>query len=166
MRNITAVFVVAVLLAGCGGTDEGSSETEAGTPMDYDADSSGDDTEVRISGEDGEALVINSGSGTQIDLPDGFSLYPDSTVVSTTTMTQSDGQGSLVIMQSDSSPEQMVMFYRRQAEAAGIEIGMEMNSNGNLMIAGESDEGATFSFNASSAGEGTTGQLVVGQGLN
>lgn len=166
MRNIIAAFAVAVLLAGCGGTDEASSETEEGTIADYDLDSTGGDAEVRISGEDGEELVINSGSGTQVDLPDGFSLYPGSTVVSTTTMAQADGQGSLVIMQSDASAEQMVTFYRRQAEAAGIEIGMEMNSNGNLMIAGESDEGATFSFNASSAEDGTTGQLVVGQGLN
>lgn len=166
MRNITAAFAVAMLLAGCGGTDEGSTETEDGATVDYDVDSSGGDTEVRISGEDGEELVINSGSGTQVDLPNGFSLYPGSTVVSTTTMAQVDGQGSLVIMQSDASPEQMVTFYRRQAEAAGIEIGMEMNSNGNLMIAGESVDGATFSFNASSAGEGTTGQLVVGRGLN
>ena len=103
----------------------------------------------------------------QIDLHVGARIdYPDAQVVSTTTMNQADGQGALLIMQSDSSPEQMVTFYRRQAEAAGIEIGMEMNSNGNLMIAGESEDGATFSFNASSSGEGTTGQLVVGQGLN
>lgn len=164
MRNFTAAFAVAILLAGCGGPDEGSYETEDGTSVDYEAD--GDDSEFRISGEDGEEVVINSGPGSQVDLPDGFSLYPGSTVVSTTTMAQADGEGTLVIMQSDSTPEQMVTFYRQQAEAAGIEIGMEMNSNGNLMIAGEDDQGATFSFNASSAGGGTTGQLVVGQGLN
>lgn len=166
MRNITAVSVAAILLAACGGPDEGSYETEGGTTVDYDIDNSGGDPEIRSSGENGEGLVINSGSDVEVDLPDGFSIYPDAEVVSTTTMNQPDGQGSLVIMLSDSSPQQMVTFYRRQAEAAGIEIGMEMNSNGNLMIAGESDEGGTFSFNASSSGEGTTGQLVVGQDIN
>ena len=64
------------------------------------------------------------------------------------------------------APEEMVTFYRSQAKNAGVEIGMEMNSNGSMMVAGETEDGGTFSFNASSSGDGTTGQLVVGQGLN
>ena len=51
-----------------------------------------------------------------VDLPDGYSIYPGASVVNTTTMNQSDGQGTLVIMQSDASPESMVTFYRQQAQ--------------------------------------------------
>jgi hypothetical protein len=60
----------------------------------------------------------------------------------------------------------MVTFYRTQAENAGVDIAMEMNSNGTMMIAGESEDDGTFSFNATPSEDGTTGQLVVGEGLN
>ena len=41
---------------------------------------------------------------------------------------------------------------------------MEMNSNGMMMVGGESEDGGTFSFNASPSGEGTTGAAGGGTG--
>lgn len=166
MRNITILSAAAMLLAGCGSSDEGTIETGDGESVAYEVDRDDGETQVRITGEDGEEMRINSGSGAAAQLPDGYSLYPGASVVSTTTMSQADGQGALVIMESDAAPEEMVRFYRQQAEAAGITIGMEMNSNGTMMIAGESAGGGTFSFNASPSADGTTAQLVVGQGMN
>lgn len=166
MRKITVLSAVALSLTACGSADEGTIVTEDGETVDYEVDGDGSDAEIRITGDDGEEMVINSGSGAAVDLPDGYSLYPGATVVSTTTMSQADGQGSLLIMQSDASPGEMVTFYRTQAENAGVDIAMEMNSNGTMMIAGESEDGGTFSFNATPSEDGTTGQLVVGEGLN
>lgn len=154
------------MLGACGGPDEGTIDTENGETVVYKADGDGGDTSIRISGEDGEEVVINSGTGTAVDLPDGFSLYPGATLVSSTTMNQTDGRGALIVMQSDASAQDMVEFYRNQAESAGIRIQMEMTTNGSEMIGGESDDGGTFSFNASPSEGGTTGQLVVGQGLD
>jgi hypothetical protein len=154
------------MLGACGGPDEGTIETENGETVAYKVEGDGGDTAIRISGEDGEEVVINSDTGTTVDLPDGFSLYPGATVVSSTTMNQGDGQGTLIIMQSDASAQDMVEFYRNQAESAGIRIQMEMTTNGSEMIGGESDDGGTFSFNASPSEGGTTAQLVVGQGLD
>ncbi len=164
MRKITILSLAAISLAACGGSDEGSIQTDDGETVDYQVDRDGGDTQFRISGDDGEEMVINSGTNAEVDLPDGYSIYPGASVVNTTTMNQSDGQGTLVIMQSDASPESMVTFYRQQAQKAGIEIGMEMNSNGMMMVAGESEEGSTFSFNASPSGRGHDGPAGGGAG--
>ncbi|MWV27651.1 hypothetical protein [Aurantiacibacter rhizosphaerae] len=166
MRKITLLSAFALSLSACGGSDESSVQTDDGETIDYKVDTAGDDSEIRITGDDGEEMVINSSVGADVSLPDGFTVYPGATIVNSTVMNQSDGQGTLVIMQSDDSPEEMADFYRSQAEKSGIAIGMEASSNGAKMVAGESDDGATFSFNATSSGEGTTGQLVVGKGLN
>ena len=166
MHKITFLTVLAISLSACGGPDESTVQTDDGQTVNYDVDRVGGDTKVRVTDDNGEEMVINSGNNVAADLPDGYSLYPGASVINTTTMNQSDGQGILVIMQSDATPEEMVTFYRSQAKNAGVEIGMEMNSNGSMMVAGESEDGGTFSFNASSSGDGTTGQLVLGQGLN
>lgn len=166
MRTITTFLTAAIMLGGCSGSDEGTVETDSGETVAYEIEGDGGDTSIRISGDDGEEMVINSGAGTDLDLPDGYSLYPGATVVSSTTMNQNDGQGTLVIMQSDASAKDMMAFYRNQAESAGIRIQMEMTTNGSEMIGGESEDGGTFSFNATPSDGGTTAQLVVGQGLN
>ncbi len=166
MRTLLTLSAATVLLAACGGSDEGTIETEDGETVAYEVDRDGGDTSMRITGEDGQEMVINSGTSSAVDLPDGYSLYPGADVVSTTTMNQGDGQGALVIMQSDSTPQDIIAFYRRQAEATGVRIQMEMTTNGSMMIGGEGEDGQTFSFNASGTEGTTTGQLVVGQGLN
>ncbi len=165
MRTILFLSAAAVALSACGPADEGSALIEDGQTVDYDTSSASANSEIRIADANGGETVINSSAGSA-DLPDGYSVYPDATVVSSTVMNQSDGQGTLIIMQSDAEPEQLVKFYRQQAQNAGIEIGMEMTSNGMMMIAGETDDGGTFSFSASPSEGGTTGQLVVGKGLN
>jgi len=169
MRKFAVITATAatMLLAACGSSDEGTITTGDGETVEYDVDRDGGDAQIRIGNEAGEEVVINSGgAGSSANLPAGYSLYPGASVVSTASINQADGQGTMVLMQSDASPEEMVSFYRQQAEAAGIQIQMEMNSNGSMMIAGEGASGTAFSFNASQSGDGTTGQLMVGQDRN
>ncbi len=169
MRKVSVISAAtgALLLAACGSSDEGTIVTEDGETVEYDVDGDGGDAQITMRGEDGEEVVINSGSGASgADLPDGYSLYPGASVVSTATINQADGQGTMVMMQSDASPEDMVSFYRNQAEGAGITIQMEMTTNGNAMIAGEGEGGTSFSFNATPSDDGTLGQLMVGRELN
>lgn len=154
----------AALLASCGG-DSGTIETEDGE-VTYDIDSSGENSEFRMTGEDGEEVVINTGSDVNVDLPGGFTLYPGAEVISSTTVNQTDGSGSMVVMRSSGSPDEVASFYRQQAEAAGIEIAMEINSNGSKLIGGEGADGLTFSLNATPDGNGTTAQLVLGRDNN
>lgn len=155
------VICAAVLaLAACGG-DSGTVETEDGT-VAYDTDGGG--TEMRLTDDEGNETIINSGSNVDVDLPAGFTVYPGAEVASNTVMNGAQGQGNLVIMTSSASTEDMVTFYKQQAETAGIDIQLEMNTADSRMIGGEGPNGLFVSFNASESENGeTTGMLTVGR---
>lgn len=152
------------LLAACGSERSGDFETEEGEGT-YTVDSSTGDAEIRFSGKDGEEAVVNVGRGGDEDLPAGFSVYPGAEVMSNSTMSQAGGTGAMVIMQSSDSPDEMVDHYRAQAEAVGISIELEATTSGSKMIGGQSAGGANFSFTATPGADGTTGNLIVSQGL-
>ncbi|QZH75199.1 MAG: hypothetical protein JY451_00760 [Erythrobacter sp.] len=162
MRTIGTGLAAALLLAGCGGSDSGTIETEDGT-VEYDADQSGDEAQIRFTDKDGNETVINSGTDVAASLPDGFTVYPGAQVASSSVMSGADGQGSMTVMTSSDSPEEMVAHYRQQAEAAGFVIEMEMTTNDTMMIGGEGPDGQAFSFNASRSGEESSGMLMVGR---
>ena len=162
MRKLVSVSAAALMLASCGSGHDGTVQTGEGD-VGYDIEQSGDGSEVTVTAEDGSEVVSAVGTG-EAELPDGFSIYPGATVISSTTVTQADGGGALILMQSDATPAEMVSFYRQQAEAAGIEIQMNADVNGSSMLGGEGAGGMTFSFSASPNGDGTSGQLIVGAG--
>jgi hypothetical protein len=65
-------------------------------------------------------------------------------------------------METSDSPDKVAAFYRKQAEAAGIKIEMEMTINGGQMIGGKGEGGKMFSLNATD-NDGKTGiQLTAG----
>ncbi len=165
MHRIIGVCAATCLLAACGGSDERTIQTEDGE-VTYDIDSDGGESTFTFEGEDGGELTMQTGSNVDADLPDGYSVYPGSTVVSSTNMKQADGEGSMVLMTTDDSPDEVVAYYRAQAEAVGITIQSEITANGNKLIGGEGPDGSTFSVNASPSDDGTTVQLLVGRGLN
>ncbi|MFC3097423.1 putative periplasmic lipoprotein [Alteraurantiacibacter palmitatis] len=162
MRKRALVLGGTLLLAACGSSNEGTVQTEDGE-VAYDVDQSGEETNVTITAEDGSTVVANSGSGTA-DFPAGFSLYPGATVVSSMVINANDGAGSMITVHSSATPEDLAAHYRREAEAAGIAIGMNATVNGSVMLNGEGANGRTFSFSASPNGDGTSGQLIVGMG--
>ena len=151
----------ALVLASCGGSDTTTIETEDGT-AEYEVDGDGG-AEIRYTDDEGNEAVITSGSDVDAELPAGFTIYPGAEVVSNTVITGNDGEGSLVIMTSNASVEDMVTHYRGQAESAGIEIGMEMTAGESRIIGGEGPNGEMFSFNASNSDGQTTGMLTIGR---
>lgn len=153
----------ALALASCGSEQSGSFTTEDGTEGTYTVEGEDGDATIRIAGENGGEVAIDAGDDVSADLPEGFSVYPGARVVSSATMQQTDGSGALVIMESKASPEELIEFYRKQAEGAGITISTEITASGNLVIAGEGKQGETFSFNAQNSGGATTGQLLIGR---
>jgi hypothetical protein len=166
MRRILGVSAAALLLASCGGPDaEGTIETEDGD-VTYSVDGDGDEVNIDMTGPDGEEVSIRSGDGASSDLPDGFSVYPGATVVTSANIDTSDGQGSVVVLSTDASLDEVVTFYRGQAEAAGVDIQSEMTVNGMRIIGGEGPDGLTFGATASPGEDGaTTVQLTIGRGL-
>lgn len=165
MRKL-AICAATVLLAACGSSDDDSDftvETEDGT-AEYDVDRDGDGAEIRFTDGDGNETVINTGgSGGEVNLPAGFTLYPGADVIMNNTMSGSTGEGVQLMMRSSDSADDLLAHYRGEAEAAGIEIGMEMNTADSKVIIGEGPDGLSFSFNTSEADGETTGMLTVGR---
>jgi hypothetical protein len=165
MRNWFLAAAGGIVLASCGGGDSsGTIETEDGT-MTYDVEQDGEGMEATFTGPDGEVAQVQSGPDAQVNLPDGFTIYPGAEVVSTTTVSAGDGEGALVLMSVEATQDEVIAFYRQQAEAAGVVISGEMNTNGMRLIGGESEDGLGLSVSASAGEDGRTAiQLTVGRG--
>ncbi len=163
MRMILAV-AGAAMLAACGGPADGTYETEDGT-VTVDNDLSGGQSEMRFTDKDGNEATISTGNSVVAELPDGFSIYPGSTVVSTSNVTANDGKGTIVFMTTSDSPAKVAEFYKGQAEAKGIAISLENTTPTSKMIAGESAQGFSFTLTASATGDSTSAQLMVGTDL-
>lgn len=127
----------------------------------YDVDGETGEINARIHRDDGSVATMRSGERVPVWLPEGFTLYPDAEIVSNTRVDHGGGRGVLLTMRSDAAPEQMAVFYRRQAESAGIAIDTEMEAGRSAMMAGRSPEGGALSFNATQDAEGTEGQLMI-----
>lgn len=153
----------ALMLAACGSETSGEFTTENGENAEYTIDKDSGETSMTITGEDGTA-TMRSGADVPVSLPDGFSLFPGSTVVTNTVVNQPDGQGNMVMFETDAPADKVIAHYREQAMAAGFDIQLEMNANGTQMIGGErKSDGATLSVTASASEDaGTSGQLIIG----
>jgi hypothetical protein len=162
MKNAgLALTASALLLAACGSEKSGEFTTAEGENAEYTIDEDSGETSMTVKGPDGTA-TLRSGADVPVSLPDGFSLYPGSKVVTNTVVNQPDGQGTMVMFEATAPADTIVAHYREQAKAAGFDIQLEMNTNGTMMIGGErKDDGSTLSVTATS-GDTTTGQIIIG----
>lgn len=160
-KLIVATFVLT--LAACGSEQTGTFDTEDGEGS-YSVDTATGEASGSIETADG-TVEFRSGANNPVKLPGRFSVYPGAKVVTNTTVNNGDGSGTMVILESDDAADEVVSFYRKQAEDAGVEIAMELTTAQGKMIAGESDSGTTFSLNANEQEGKTTVQLTVAEGM-
>ncbi len=165
MRKTMLALVgsAAITLAGCGSETSGEFTTDDGETAEYTIDKDSGETSMTVEGPDGTA-TLRSGADLAVEMPAGFSLFPGSTVLTNTVVNQPDGKGTMVMFESDGTADAVMAHYRNQAEAAGFDIQLEMNTNGSMMIGGERKaDGSTMSITATAnAGEKTTGQIIIG----
>lgn len=144
---ISGVLPIALALAAC---DSGE-ETTILTNEDGDAveitrnvgnDGSGSTT-TTIKGPDGEEIVQRVGTDVPVSLPDGFSVYPNAKVVTNSVTTMGNGSGSMVMLESDASPEQIADFYKDQAEKAGMEVKIDLSMEENRTVAADRESDGT-----------------------
>lgn len=159
MRIIAPLLAVA--LAACGSEPDRPVVTEDGSEVSYTVDDHGKFA-ADIRGADGETGSIRSGPNVDVNLPDGFAIYPGAEVISNMNVAAADGTGSMITMTSNDPAEEVIAYYRRQAEAAGVTIGMSMTSGETHMIGGEDADGTAFSANATTQDDQTTVILTVG----
>ncbi|AOL23021.1 hypothetical protein Ga0102493_112002 [Erythrobacter litoralis] len=154
----------ALFLASCGGQEEnGEFTTEDGAQGEYTIDRETGETRMSLETEEGTA-TLRSGKDVPIDLPGGFSLYPGSRVTSNSVIEQGERTGSMILFEADATPEDIIAHYRKQAEAAGIELQMDAKMGESVMVAGENEADAiAFQVSATGADGTTTGQLFIGR---
>ncbi|MEL7446611.1 MAG: hypothetical protein AAGK02_12495 [Pseudomonadota bacterium] len=165
MRTPAIVIGSSLALAACGGPDtSGTFTTEDGETGEYRVDSDSGETTATVETSEGTA-TLRSGEDVPLDLPDGFSLYPGAKVVSNTVVSRGEGKGSMTIIETSDSIADLKSFYRKQAEDAGVDIGIEADINGGAMLGGESEEGQSFMLMINRDADVTSATLTVGQNL-
>lgn len=163
MRRAALVMAggAALALAACGSETSGEFTTDDGKNAEYTIDEDSGETSMTITGKDGDA-TMRSGANVPVSLPDGFTLFPGSKIVTNTVVNQPDGQGTMITFEADAPAGTVTSHYRDAAKAAGFDIQIEMNTNGTLMVGGErKGDGSSFSVTATD-GSPTSGQIIIG----
>ncbi|HSJ79366.1 MAG TPA: hypothetical protein VK913_11590 [Erythrobacter sp.] len=159
--GLALASVAALALAACGSETSGEFTTEDGKNAEYTIDKDTGETSMTIKSEDGTA-TLRSGSDVPVNLPSGFSLLSGSKVINSTVVNQPDGQGTMVMFETDAKSDAVIAHYREQAKSAGFDIELEMNTNETAMIAGKREsDGSSLSVTITS-GEPSTGQIIIG----
>ena len=163
MKKYCAAVVILALTA-CS-ESEATSVISADGTTEYEVLGTGDDNRVRMSDAEGNEAVVTVGSDVtgELDLPNGYALYPGAEVESSTTFNGSQGSGVMVTFATDASSQELVEYYRKQATSAGVEIDIDARTGEDRMIAGEGPGGLSFSLQTSPGGSGSTGILVIAQ---
>lgn len=160
--RFAVIAIATFMLAACGSGESGTVSTEDGD-VEYQIDRDGEEASMKVTGPDGEEVSISTNSGDDVELLPGFSIPRGATVISNTTIKQDDGQGVLVSLKSSGSSKSLIEHFRKEAEAAGVEIALETTTKEGGVIGGQSGQGLSFSFAANDDGEGgSTGQLTLG----
>lgn len=157
----SAAALLALLATACGSERSGEITTADGETAQYTIDQDTGETSMTIKGEDGDS-TLRAGATVPVSLPAGFTLFSGSKVVSNAVVNQPGGSGTMVTFEADAPADAVIAHYREAAKAAGFAIQMEMNTNGTQMVAAErASDGSSMSVTAT-AGEPTTGQLIIG----
>lgn len=159
------VLASALTLAACGSGQEGTITDDEGSQVGSYATANGETT-ARIKGEDGSVTSMRSGSQVPVSLPDGFSVAEDLTVLNNTNVERGDGRYVMLTMQGPQPVSDVVAHYRKEAEAAGVDINVDVTTGDSTTIAGEGKDGLAFSLMASRSGEVTAVQLTLSRGLD
>ena len=163
-RSLLLVATVLALSA-CGPEKTEPADSDATESGEYSVDRTSGETTASIEGPDG-TTTMRSGANVPVRLPAGFTLYPEAQVISNTVIGRGEGEGALVTFTSDASPEEIAAHYRREAQAAQIDIEVDATINGGAMLVGRGKDGLSFSLNATPQGEGSQAQIMVGRNLD
>jgi len=143
------------------GTFEDSEGGEGNYSVTEDDDGS---TNATIKSADGE-VRLSTGKDAVADMPHGLKLYPGAEIQSSLTGRSDEGAGSMISFKTSASPDEVIDFYRKQMEGAGITIENEVNSAGMKMIGGKAAKGGGVNLTVIEGGDGkVTATLLAGDG--
>lgn len=155
-KALLLVCAAAVLLGGCDAQD--ADAAAASPPGEHSIDPATGERRMVIHREDGPT-TLRAGAAVPVDLPAGFSLFPGARVVSNAIAARPGGQGVLLTFEADAPAPELIAHTRREAEAAGFSIDVELDTGETRTIAGtRASDRATFSLTVTQ-GTPATAQL-------
>ena len=162
MTRISLLLGSALVLAACG-----SESTTDESDIHASIEQTGEDGAMtaQIRGDNGQTIDIASDPSAPVNLPDGFTLYPNAKVTSNTSMAMGGGNAAIISFDSASAPQDIVAHYRAEAEAAGIPVTAEVSAGDTRSIAGDAENGDSFQLSVEPSGEGSTATLMVGRDM-
>ena len=107
------------------------------------------------------AAVLRSGPQVPVRLPHGFTLYPSAKVLSSTVVERDGKRRSLVVFQSDHTPETIIAFYRGQARKAGVALPLDIGGEDTASLGGSFTDGGAFSVSVRRVDGATRGELAI-----
>lgn len=170
--NVAAMILAVLALGACtseNGDDGASGTGDAAQSVQprgsYDIDRETGETRARFTDNDGTTTTMRSGEKVPVRLPSGFTVYPDATITNNTRVEQADGLLVLINLETDAPLDELVGYYRNEADAAGIDVATSLQSGPMTMIGGENGDGTSFSLTATRDRDTTRAQLSIGRGL-
>lgn len=155
---LMAVTAMALLLAACDSASDAVQPT-----AEHTVDPATGETRMTIHGRDGPA-TLHAGPAVPVSLPPGFTLPPGARVTGNAIVARPGGQGVLLTFESDVPAPELVAHTRAEAEAAGFQIEIDLDTAEARTIAGtRAGDKATFSLTVTSAAP-VSAQLAISAG--
>ena len=171
MRHLLSFTLLpALILSACSKVeDEGDTgaQEEIAEPIgSYDIDAESGEVRATLTDSDGVTTTMQAGSEVEARFPPPFTAYPNAQITNTTWVEQGDGTFVTVEFTTPDPRASVVDFYRRQAEAAGIEVEVEVDAGETTTIGGEnSADRSSFALQVTEKARATQGQVSVTRGL-
>ena len=132
--------------------------------------SDGKSGDVTVNGSGQHFTMHSSDSGSTVDintngvdvggkLPAFVSVFPGAKVISSATGSNANSGGGTVVMETKSSPADVIGFYKSKAASAGFKQNLDANDSGSLLYSATSGS-KTIQVLASKDAEGTHAQVT------
>jgi hypothetical protein len=160
-RALLMAVAAAALLAGCDG--QGAGAAAADPPSEHTIDPATGERSMTIQRADGPA-TLRAGPAVPVSLPPGFTLPPGSRVTSNAVAARPGGQSLLLSFETDAPAPEVLAHLRREAEAAGFDLAIDLDTPEARTIAGtRASDGGTFSLTVTSVAP-VSAQLSISVG--
>lgn len=158
-RTPSLAIAIAAVLAGC---SEPAPRRETAAPPAFLHDPESGTTRARIAPSGEPAVTLQSGARVPVRLPPGFTLYPGARVITNTVIERDGHTRVLLTFATPDRLEAVMLFYRGQAVAAGVDLTLDLNGDSRASLGGHTPQGLAFVLAARRDGAGTRGELSVG----
>lgn len=156
-----------LLIVACGSQQSDTITAADAERAEYRIDEASGETSMTIRTARGEA-TMRSGEGVPLALPDGFTLYPGSKIISNTVVSQPDGTGAMVLFESTAAPADIIAHFKTHAGEAGYAIELEATMNETMMLSGRRGAAGTAFVATTEAPEDgiVSGQLIISKNID